>query len=145
MKRRRLRLWKPVERKARARRGTRAHDGEEPIVGPDEPAALGFQHDSAALAPDAGIYDAEHDRLGGQAADECSKKMRVRDDIECWRVVQQVDHCTSRRSSVQHGFHLADVNIRGAEIGEKKNRQIHAAVQAMPEREPAAGRSTLST
>ena len=109
----------------RARRDNR----EQAIVGPYEPAAVRFQRHRATRAPDAGIDDAEHDRGGGQPRHERRDEMRARRDIESGCVVEKIDDRTLRCVHPEYRFHLTDVKVGRSEIGEEKNRSVHALVR----------------
>jgi hypothetical protein len=100
---------------------------KKPIVRTDEAAAVGLDDDRVALAADAGVDYSKKDAAPRVLRTECEKKVGGRLNAEIGRVVQGVDDRDARRALGENCFDLPDVQIAGAEVGEKDDQAALAA------------------
>lgn len=103
------------------------HQRKKPVVRTDEGAAVGFDHDRVALAPDAGIDDSQKDAAPRVLRTDCKKKVPGRLDVEVGSVVQGVDERNARRARGENRLDLPYVEIPGPEIGEENDQAALAA------------------
>jgi hypothetical protein len=73
-----------------------------------------------------------------ETTDHGREQVRARADIECRRVVQQIDYGDGRRNALQHRLDLAYVDVTGAEIG--KQHDCHGRI-VVPENKKAGARA----
>ena len=104
-----------------------ADQGEEAVVGGDEPGVGGFQQDGSAVGAYTGIYYGDEDAAGGEVTVRIGEDDGTVANVLGADAVGEVDDVGGRVDAVDDAAHHADVGVGEAEIGEQDDgRRGHA-------------------